>query len=64
MRISETDNLPGITGIGENFLVSGEAGIENDFPATARARPGSLATKDAPVLERKCRAKLGQWSPL
>ena len=31
MRIREAHNLPGITGIGENFLVAGEAGIEHNF---------------------------------
>jgi hypothetical protein len=45
--------LPGIAGIGENFLVTGEAGIENDFTAAARDRAGRAAIKYAPVLERQ-----------
>jgi hypothetical protein len=52
--ISETDNLPGITGVGENFLVTGEAGIKNDFAASARDRAGRAAVKYAPVFQRKC----------
>jgi hypothetical protein len=52
VRVGETDNLPGITGIGENFLVPGEAGIENDLAAAARDRAGSAAVKYAPVFER------------
>ena len=32
------NNLPGITGVGENFLVTGKAGGENDFAAAARSR--------------------------
>src|SRR6266481_9426284 len=45
MRVRETDNLPGIAGVGENFLVTGEAGIENDFAAAARDRAGRAAVK-------------------
>jgi hypothetical protein len=41
--------LPGVAGIGENFLVTSEAGIENDFAAAARNRAGRAAIKDAPV---------------
>jgi hypothetical protein len=36
VRIGEADNLPRITWVGENFLITGEAGIENDFAAAAR----------------------------
>ena len=64
MRISETDNLARVAGIGENFLVTGEAGIENDFAAAAGDGARSAAVKDAPVFERKNgRAVLnfGQW---
>jgi len=43
--------LPCIAWIGENFLISGEAGIENDFAAAARDGAGSAAVKDAPVFE-------------
>ena len=64
MRIRQADDLPGITGIGENFLVTGEAGIENDFAAAARDRARSAAVKYAPVFEREdCGSVLnfGQW---
>src|SRR4029077_10889403 len=54
--IREADNLAGIAGIGENFLVTSEAGIENDFAAAARASPGRTAVKDSSVLERDNRA--------
>ena len=55
--ISQTDNLPGVAGIGENFLVSGEAGVKNDFAAPARDRASRAAVKYAPVLERQnCRS--------
>jgi hypothetical protein len=52
--IGQANNLPGIAGISENFLVTGEAGIENDFAAAARDRARRAATKYAPVLERQC----------
>ncbi len=64
VRIGQTDNLPGIAGIGENFLVSGEASIENDFAAAARDRARRAAVKEAPVFQREYRGSLlhfGQW---
>jgi hypothetical protein len=51
VRISEANNLPGVTGIGENFLITGEAGIENDFAAAARDGASSTAVKYAPVFQ-------------
>ena len=51
VRIGQTDDLPGVAGIGENFLITGEAGIENDFAAAARNRAGRAAVKDAPVFQ-------------
>jgi len=45
--------LPGVAGVCENFLITGEAGIENDFAAAARDRARRAAIKCAPVLERQ-----------
>ena len=56
VRIRQADNLAGIAGIGENFLVTSEAGIENDFAAAARASARRTAVKDSSVLERENRA--------
>jgi hypothetical protein len=59
--------LSSVTGIGENFLVTGEAGIENGFAAAARDRASRAAVKYAPVFQRKrCGSMLDfrQWSPL
>lgn len=56
MGISETDDLPGVARIGENFLVAGEAGVENDFTATARASARRASVKNSSVLERERRA--------
>jgi hypothetical protein len=64
VRIGQTDDLPGIAGVGEDFLVTGEAGIENDFAATARDRARRAAVKNAPVLQREYRGSVlnfGQW---
>jgi hypothetical protein len=36
VRISQADDLAGVAWVGENFLITGEAGIENDFAAAAR----------------------------
>lgn len=64
MRIREADDLPGITRIGENFLVTGEAGIENNFAAAARDGARCAAVKYAPVFQREYRGSMlnfGQW---
>jgi hypothetical protein len=45
VRIRQADNLPGVAGVGENFLISGEAGVENDFAAAARDRARCAAIK-------------------
>jgi hypothetical protein len=56
MGIGQADDLAGIARVGENFLITGEAGVENDFAAAARDGAGRAAVKDAPVLERQdCR---------
>jgi hypothetical protein len=65
VRISEADNLPRITWVGENFLISGEAGIENDFAAAARDRARGASVKEAPVFQREGRGSVldfCQWS--
>jgi hypothetical protein len=64
VRVGQTDNLPGITRVGENFLVSGEAGVENNFSAAARDGARGAAVKDAPVFQRERRGSVlnfGQW---
>jgi hypothetical protein len=65
--VGEANNLAGVAGIGENVLVTGEAGIKNDFAAAARDRAGRAAVKYAPVFQRKCGGSMldfRQWSPL
>ena len=53
MWIGQADNLTGIAWVGENFLVAGEAGVENDFAAAPRGGSGCASTKNSPVLKRK-----------
>jgi hypothetical protein len=55
VRVGETDNLAGITGVGEYFLVAGEAGIKNDFAAATGTSARRAPVKYAPVLERENR---------
>jgi hypothetical protein len=65
VRVSEADNLSGVTWVGENFLVTGEAGIENDFAAAARNGARGKAVKEAPVFQREGRGSVldfCQWS--
>jgi hypothetical protein len=58
MRIGQADNLSGITRVGENFLVTGEAGVENNFAAAARDGARGAAVKDAPVFQREGRGSV------
>jgi len=62
--IRQADNLARVTWIGENFLISGEAGVENDFAAAPGAGARGATVKDSSVFERECRANCGrvrQW---
>ena len=64
VRIGEADILARIAGIAEDFLVSGEAGIKNNFAAPAGASARRAAVKDAPVFQREYRGSVlnfGQW---
>ena len=56
--IGQADDLPGVTWVGEYFLISGEAGIKNDFAAPARDRAGRAAIKYAPVFQRENRRSM------
>src|SRR5713101_515085 len=58
VRVGQADDLTGVTRVGENFLISGEAGIENDFTAAARDRAGRAAIKYAPVFQRENRGSV------
>jgi hypothetical protein len=55
VRICQADNLSGITWVGENFLISGEAGIKNGFSAAAGFGARGASGENSPVLKRKCR---------
>ena len=56
--IRQADNLACITGIGENFLVTGKAGIKNDFAATAATGARRASLKYSSVFQREYRAAL------
>jgi hypothetical protein len=56
VRIGEADDLARIARIGENFLITSKASIENDFAATAGASARRTAVKYSSVLERESRA--------
>jgi hypothetical protein len=53
VRISQADNLSRIAWIGKNFLISGEAGVKNNFAAPPSVGSRGAAMKNAPVFERK-----------
>ena len=58
VRIRQANDLTGIAGVGENFLVTGEAGIENDFAAAARDGARRAAVKNASVFQREDRGSV------
>jgi hypothetical protein len=51
--ISEADNLSSVTWIGEYFLISGEAGVENGLSTAAGFRARGASNKNTPVFQRK-----------
>lgn len=53
MRVGEANNLSGVARVGEDFLISGEAGVENSFSATARFSSRGASNKNSPVFQRK-----------
>jgi len=53
VRVSKADDLAGIAWIGKNFLISGEAGVKNNFAAPPSVGSCGAAMKNAPVFERK-----------
>jgi hypothetical protein len=53
VRVGEADNLSSIAWIGENFLISGEAGIKNSFSTAAGFRTRGASNKNTPVFQRK-----------
>src|ERR1700737_3325320 len=53
VRIRQTNNLPRVTWISKDFLVSGETGVENDFAATPRDCPRSASLKNSSIFQCK-----------
>ena len=53
MRISKADDLAGVAGISEDFLITGEAGVKNDLTAAAGAGARGAPVKASSVLERE-----------
>jgi hypothetical protein len=45
--------LSSVTWIGKNFLISGEAGIENSFSTAAGFSTRGASNKNTPVFQRK-----------
>jgi hypothetical protein len=55
VRVGQADNLSRVAGVGEDFLIAGETGIENNLAAATRASAGRAPVKEASVLERENR---------
>jgi hypothetical protein len=59
VRIGEADDLPGVARVGEDFLVTGKAGIENNFAAAAGERARRAPAKGPSVFQCKCSEACG-----
>src|SRR6185437_83580 len=53
LRIGQDDDLAGVGGISENFLVAGEGGIKNDFAVTFAFCAVTSAAEDSSIFQRK-----------
>ena len=53
LRVGEYYDLSGVRRIGEDFLVSSERGIKNDFPVALCFRSVAFASEDAAIFQRK-----------
>ena len=51
LRIGENDDLAGIRRIGEDFLIAGDGGIENDFAGPFDGRTKTPALEDRAVFQ-------------
>src|SRR5580698_4729651 len=65
LRVSENDDLPGIGGICEDFLISGDGCIEDYFAGTFGGRTKTPALEDRSVFQSQdCRIQQfppGDW---
>ncbi len=58
LRAGENNNLPGIRGIGEDLLISGNCGIEDYFARTFGGRTKTPALEDSSVFQSEdCRVR-------
>src|SRR5215471_11623551 len=56
LRVGENYDLPGIRGIGENLLISGNGSVENDFAGAFGGRTKAPALEDRSVFQgQDCR---------
>ena len=55
VRIGQRDDLARVGRVGEDFLVAGDGGIENDFACGVAGGANRLAAEDGPVRQRQHR---------
>jgi hypothetical protein len=60
-RVGQDDDLPGVGGVGENFLVAGNGSIKNDFAGALAFSAVAFASEDSAVFERKDRLHWNSW---
>src|SRR5579872_710083 len=61
--IRQNDDLSGVGRVGENFLVSGDGSIKNDFAVAFAFGAVAFASEDFAVLQRKdsLHSRSGEW---
>ena len=64
LGIGEDDDLAGIGGVGEDFLVAGERGIEDHLSGTLGGRTKTPAFEDGAVFQgENCRVQVRRFLP-
>ena len=53
VRVRQANDLSRVTGVGKDFLISGETRIEHDFTAAPRDGSGGAPAENSTVFERK-----------
>ena len=53
VRVRQSDDLLAIAGVGEDFLVAGERGVEHHFADSGAGGSDRVADKDRAVCERQ-----------
>ena len=61
LGVGHGDQLPGVGGIGEDLLITGQAGVEADLADADPFTTETVAAVDGPIREREMRGTRGEF---